>query len=180
MITIIDFEASGLESDSYPIQVAWNINEEVHTHFINPDFVPEWEGWSTASEAVHGLSREFLREHGEHPHDVAKAMNDSLAGSTVYSDAVPYDRNWCHRLFDAGPYAIEFEFADFWTKLAEFAPFGIRGNGSYGMTEWTNSLLYQARKNTGHLQEHLADNDVRIRMEIYRLAMVGNQTVMIR
>jgi len=61
MITIIDFEASGLESDSYPIQVAWNINEEVHTHFINPDFVPEWEGWSTASEAVHGLSREFLR-----------------------------------------------------------------------------------------------------------------------
>jgi len=171
MITIIDFEASGLESDSYPIQVAWNIGEEVHSYFINSAFVPEWEGWSTTSEAVHGLSRDFLLEHGEYPHDVAKAMNASLAGSVVYSDAVSYDRNWCQRLFDASPYDMGFSFADLWVKLAEFAPFGIRGSGSYGMTEWTNGLLHQARKNTGHLKEHLADNDVRIRMEIVRLAM---------
>jgi len=170
MITIIDFEASGLESDSYPIQVAWNIGDVVHSHYINPKYVDAWQGWSVASEAVHQISRSFLDAHGEPPADVAKAMNESLAGCTVYSDAVAYDRNWCQRLFDASPYAMDFTFSDFWTKVAEFAPAGTRGSGHYGMTEWTNMLLYDAKKNTGHLQEHLADNDVRIRMEVMRLA----------
>jgi len=170
---IIDFEASGLESDSYPIQAAWNIGDEVHSHYINPKFVPEWQGWSVISEGVHNIPRSYLYEHGEHPADVAKAMNESLAGLTVCSDAVPFDRNWCQRLFDASPYEMEFTFSDFWTKVAEFAPSGIRDVGSYGMTEWTIYLLKEARKNTAHLQEHLADNDVRIRMEIFRIAKCG-------
>jgi len=38
------------------------------------------------------------------------------------------------------------------------------------MTAWTNKLLREAKSNAGHLQEHLADNDVKIRMEIFRLA----------
>jgi len=170
MITVIDFEASGLESDSYPIQVAWNIEDEVHSHYINPAHVAEWQGWSVASEAVHQISRCFLDEHGEHPADVAKAMNESLAGCTVYSDAVAYDKNWCQRLFDASPYEMAFSFSDFWPKVAEFAPAGIRGSGHYGMAEWTNTLLSDARKNACHLQEHRADNDVIIRMEVMRLA----------
>ena len=131
MITIIDFEASGLESDSYPIQVAWNIGDTVHAHFINPDFVPEWQGWSVVSEGVHGLSREFLRENGETPEAVAKYMNESLGGRVVYSDAVPYDRNWCERLFDASAIEMSFSFADFWMELANHAPSGIRGSGHY-------------------------------------------------
>jgi len=171
MITIIDFEASGLESDSYPIQVAWNMGDVVHSHYINPKYVEEWQGWSAASEAVHNIPRSYLHEHGEHPADVAKAMNDSLAGCTVYSDAVPYDKNWCQRLFDASPYEMAFTFSDFWTKVAEFSPSGIRGSGHYGMTEWTNKLLREAKKNAGHLQEHLADNDVRIRMHIFSQAI---------
>jgi len=170
MITIIDFEASGLESDSYPIQVAWNIGEEVHSHFINPECVPEWQGWSIISEDVHGLSRDFLREHGEHPNDVACKMNASLQDGVIYSDAVAYDRNWCQCLFDASDEKMNFSFADFWLKLAEYAPAGIRGSGVYGMTEWMNHLLHTAKKNAGHLQEHLADNDVRIRMDILYLA----------
>jgi len=171
MISIIDFEASSLESDSYPIQVAWNISDVVHSHYINPKYVPEWKGWSVASEAVHNIPRSYLHEHGEHPADVAKAMNDSLAGCTVYSDAVPYDKNWCQRLFDASPYEMAFAFSDFWTKVADFAPSGIRGSGHYGMTEWTNKLRREAKKNAGHLPEHLADNDVRIRMNIFSQAI---------
>ena len=170
MITVIDFEASGLESDSYPIQVAWNIGEEVHAHFISPDFVPAWQGWSVVSEGVHGLSREFLREHGEHPNDVAKVMNTSLKDAVIYSDAVPYDRNWCQRLFDASDEEKSFSFADFWVKLADYAPSGIRGSGVYGMTEWTNKLMRDAKSNV-NLRDHLADNDVKIRMEIMRLVM---------
>jgi len=77
-------------------------------------------------------SRSFLDEHGEHPADVAKAMNASLAGCTVYSDAVVYDRNWCQCLFDASPYAMGFTFSDFWVNVAEFAPAGIRGSGHDG------------------------------------------------
>ena len=169
MITIIDFEASGLESDSYPIQVAWNIGNTVHAHYINPDFVSEWQGWSMVSEGVHGLSREFLREHGEHPVDVAKHMNASLGDRVIYSDAVPFDKNWCERLFDASAIEMRFSFADFWVELAKYAPSGIRGSGHYGMTEWTNMLLMQANKNVG-LRAHLADNDVKVRMEIFRLA----------
>jgi len=43
------------------------------------------------------------------------------------------------------------------------------------MIEWTNQLLYEARKNCSYLREHLADNDVRIRMAVFCLAnMVGD------
>jgi len=169
MITIIDFEASGLESDSYPIQVAWNMGDKVHSHFINPDFVPAWQGWSMASEDVHGLSREFLRTHGEHPHDVANCMQKSMGKGLIYSDAVGFDENWCNRLFAETSIERSFKFHDFWGELGKYAPSGIRGSGVYGMTEWTNMLFAQAKKILG-LRNHLADNDVKIRMEVFRLA----------
>jgi len=169
MITIIDFEASSLAAESYPIQVAWNVDEEVHSHFINPSVIGEWTNWSVSSEAIHGLNLGFLQEHGEHPNAVAHAMNTSLAGSVVYSDAVPYDEHWCQRLFDAAGCEMAFSFSDFWDEVAKYAPSGIRGSGTYGMTEWTNKLLKQARANIG-LPDHKADHDVRIRMELFRLA----------
>jgi len=67
IITIIDFESSGLESDSYPIQVAWNVGDVLHSHYIKPKHVEDWQGWRTASEAVHNIPRSYLYEYGEHP-----------------------------------------------------------------------------------------------------------------
>jgi len=48
MIINLDFEASGLEPDSYPIQVAWNIGETVNSFLINPETADGWTWWSMA------------------------------------------------------------------------------------------------------------------------------------
>jgi hypothetical protein len=170
MITIVDFEASGLESDSYPIQVAWNIGDEIHSYYIHPKSAHEWVGWSILSEHVHGISRDYLDVHGSSVDKVAERMNDSLRGMTVYSDAVFYDKGWCQRLFAETPHTMTFEFKDFWESIRQYAPFGIRDAGAYGMTEWSNQLIAKAKGNLPDVREHLADNDVKIRMEIVRLA----------
>lgn len=77
---------------------------------------------------------------------VLSMMNASLGGCVIYSDAVPFDQNWCERLFEVSDENMAFLFDDFWTKLAKFAPSGIRDVGAYGMAEWTSMLLKQAKK----------------------------------
>jgi len=46
------------------------------------------------------------------------------------------------RLFDAAGRTMDVVFADYWDRLAGFAPSGIRD--SYGMMEWRRRLMEQA------------------------------------
>ena len=57
---IIDVEASGLQSESYPIEVAWcDIDTCCASSFlIKP--ARSWTVWDKKAEALHGLSRDLL------------------------------------------------------------------------------------------------------------------------
>ena len=168
MIVIMDFEASSLATDGYPIQVAWNEGDEVRMHYINPARVPGWVDWDEQAEALHGLSREFLARHGKHPLEVAAVMNRALAGATVYSDAPAHERAWCARLFDAAGLECRFRFADFREALAAHAPPGVRDVAA--AARWLDDLHRQARSRLPGLRPHRADEDVRLLVEMYRLA----------
>jgi len=101
---IIDFEASGLSKESYPIEVAWGDGKHTVTSFLlNPERMEGWKDWNPLSLEFHGISREKLISSGEDPKQVAKIMIKELAGKTVYSDEPRYDNMWKDRLLkDSG------------------------------------------------------------------------------
>jgi hypothetical protein len=107
-----DFEASSLSSDSYPIEVAWNIGQDIESHLINPYCIESWTDWDPVAQAVHGLSRNYLSTHGEHPTSVAERMNQVLSGQSIYFDGMPHDQWWMDELFAAAEIKRQFKVSD--------------------------------------------------------------------
>ena len=97
---IIDLEASGFGSNSYPIEVGFVLpNGHRECTLIRPE--PEWTHWDLPASDVHGISRELLQSHGKPATQVAFWLNDHLRGMTVYSDAWGHDYAWLAVLYDA-------------------------------------------------------------------------------
>jgi hypothetical protein len=101
---IIDFEASGLGRESYPIEVAWGESRDSVTSFLlNPDKMEDWTEWDPRSFEFHGIPREKLISSGEDPRRVAEIMVKELSGKALYSDEPRYDNMWKDRLLkDSG------------------------------------------------------------------------------
>lgn len=98
--TIIDIEASGFGSRSYPIEIgAIKANGERYCALIKP--VAEWQHWSTEAEAIHGISTALLHERGKPARQVCTELNQFLGSITAYSDAWTHDSAWLNCLFFA-------------------------------------------------------------------------------
>ena len=98
--TIIDIEASGFGSYSYPIEIgAIKSNGERYCALIQP--CADWLHWSPQAQAVHGISRELLQERGKPVRQVCTELNRFLGAITAYSDAWTHDSPWLNRLFYA-------------------------------------------------------------------------------
>jgi hypothetical protein len=93
MRVFLDFEASSLGRDSYPIEVGWAGEDgRDETHLIRP--APDWTDWDPRAEAVHGLSRAQLLAQGE-PHEaVARRTLEALASHDVFVSAPSWDGKW--------------------------------------------------------------------------------------
>lgn len=97
---IIDVEASGFGRGSYPIEVGCVLPDgRTYCALIQP--IAEWQHWDLSAEAIHGISREDLREHGLPPLSVAIRLNTLLRGLTVYTDAWGHDYVWLAALHEA-------------------------------------------------------------------------------
>ncbi len=96
----LDFEASSLAMESYPIEVAWSLEDgSIESHLISP--MGEWTDWDAEAEKVHGIPRAETIAEGKLPEWVCQRMNEQLAGKTVYTDAPRFDGRWLARLFEA-------------------------------------------------------------------------------
>ncbi len=93
MLVFLDFEASSLAKQSYPIEVAWVFADgRSETHLIRP--APSWTDWHEDAEAIHHISRSTLLSAGE-PHDVvAQRMIDVLSGHDLLASAPSWDGKW--------------------------------------------------------------------------------------
>ncbi|MFK4135950.1 hypothetical protein ACI2KR_27250 [Pseudomonas luteola] len=94
----IDFEASGIAPDSYPVEVAVVSLRQQFTSLIKP--VSYWEHWSYDAQDMHQLSRAVLLSEGVSPHDVASQMNALFSGKTLCCDS-PTDTFWMDVLYEA-------------------------------------------------------------------------------
>lgn len=81
----IDFEASGIAPDSYPIEVAVVSNETVYSSLIKP--IRYWTHWSFDAQDMHGLTQDHLLQEGDTPGAVAEQMNQLFSGQVLCSDS---------------------------------------------------------------------------------------------
>jgi len=93
MKAFLDFEASSLSDQSYPIEVAWVFEDgRAEAHMIAPG--PGWIDWSEASEAIHGISRPALSAEGRPFAFVASRMVEALSGHDLFASAPSWDGKW--------------------------------------------------------------------------------------
>ena len=102
-IVFLDVEASGLGDSCFPIEVGFVRPADMTgwSALIHPTL--EWcenGDWDCAAEALHGLSQDRLRNEGADTMDVARALNEQLAGKAVFTDAPDFDRHWLAMLFE--------------------------------------------------------------------------------
>jgi hypothetical protein len=100
MRAFLDFEASSLGDDSYPIEVGWVFEDgRSESHLIKP--APQWVDWDAGAEALHGISRVTLEANGTSHEAVAHRLLDTLADHAVYANAPSWDGKWLSVLFRA-------------------------------------------------------------------------------
>ena len=104
---IIDVEASGFGSKSYPIEIGVALDDgRKFCTLIFP--APDWTHWDDEAEKVHHISRDVLESHGKPIQEVADKLNELLAGMTLYSDGWVVDKPWLTTLFHAARRPMKF------------------------------------------------------------------------
>lgn len=114
----LDFEASSLSSESWPIEVGVaQIVERrvlVESRLIRPHSSWDPADWHPESAAVHGISREDLAS-ADPAEDVARWVIRRVGSATLVSDAPEYDQRWLNRLLDvtgqgaSAPIIVDFD-----------------------------------------------------------------------
>lgn len=171
---IMDFEASGLGAQGYPIQVAWSAADGAvdECWLIAPSAAYGWaldEGWDAAAERVHGIAFASLHEHGKEARWIAARMNDQLAGQTVYVDGGACDLLWCRQLFAAADMAMQFAVGDYWEHLLDAVP--PSRTRQPGWQYALQDAAWRRVRATHGGRRHQADTDVRYLVELYRIAL---------
>lgn len=105
--SIIDIEASGFGSNSFPIEIGLVTQfGERYCSLIRPH--EHWQYWDSRAESLHGISRQHLHSYGKDIRRVCEEFNALLEGMTVYSDAWSHDNPWLRRLYEYGGLECKF------------------------------------------------------------------------
>jgi len=119
---VIDFESSGLERGSYPIEVAWASQGQTPvSYIIRPTaiWLDDARLWDPAAERLHRLSINHLMRNGQPVEEVAAALIEALSDNIVYSNNPLWDQDWLHRLLCAANCDLPVKIHDFNVLLME-------------------------------------------------------------
>ncbi|MHA2939030.1 hypothetical protein ACXJY6_12155 [Vibrio sp. RC27] len=115
---IIDIEASGFGSNSYPIEIGLILEDKTkYCTLVRPE--SSWNYWDDSAEDVHQLTRKKLFSHGRTPAVVAQQLNTLLKGKTIYSDGWVVDHPWLIKLFEVAGIEMEFKLSSIELILKE-------------------------------------------------------------
>lgn len=152
-IITLDFEASGLATDSYPIEVGIVLEDgSAWCSLIEPP--PHWTHWCPKAESIHRISQEQLTQHGKPIQEVVLTLNEKLKGKTVYSDCWVLDQPWLIKLYNEVRLSPSFQLRDIIHIMKEEQ-----------FLEWreTRNAVLQELK----IERHRATNDARVLQEAY-------------
>lgn len=165
--SFLDFEASSLSPNSYPIEVAWSGRDgSIEGHLISPAGIDHWVDWDSEAEKVHGIPRETLYQTGEPPPSICKRMNEQLGGMQVFCDSPRFDGMWLSSLFAASGTKPSFELRHVDHLLVEMICPQIAGRTS-GLMK-IDALKEEARRLMP--RQHRAAWDVEYLVQLWRLA----------
>jgi len=100
MKVFLDFEASSLGKNSYPIEVAWVFEDgQCESFLIRP--ADGWTDWEATAEDIHHISRSQLETEGTAHDDVARRMVAVLDGHSLFVSAPSWDGKWLSVLLRA-------------------------------------------------------------------------------
>ena len=151
---IIDVEASGFGSASYPIEIGVVLNDgRSFCTLILP--APEWTHWDKEAEKVHQVSRDILKTYGKPIDEVADQLNELLAGMTLYSDGWVVDKPWLTTLFHTAGKPMKFSVSPLEMILSEKQ-----------MAAWHETKVKVI--NEMNLKRHRASNDAWIIQETFK------------
>jgi DNA polymerase III alpha subunit (gram-positive type) len=162
--SFLDFEASSLSSNSYPIEVAWSLEDgTIESHLITP--VKEWTDWSEASQRIHGIAREELIANGKDPGWISERMNEQLHGKTVYTDNPGFDGMWLAELFTVSKRRLKFKLGLVDELL--FSRVYPDPGARFDEISRINEIKKKARKKVAG--QHRAAWDVQYLIELYKM-----------
>ena len=129
-LVAIDFEASSLDEDGYPIEVGlalWPGPDHAvlgWSTLIQPAGAWSRLGhWSPKSAEVHGIAGRDLLAQGQPVARVAAALNEVIgAGTVAWCDGGAYDSHWAGALFKAAGIAPRFVLGDWHRLMAMLGP----------------------------------------------------------
>ncbi|NWG72054.1 MAG: hypothetical protein HXY23_10665 [Parvularculaceae bacterium] len=147
----IDLEASGLSASSWPIEVGWAFEfGPPRSLLIRPDDSWPQSAWSADAERLHGVTRADLDRDGRSARETAEALNDALAGLSVWSDAPDWDGFWLFRLFQAAQVKQQFTLNDFGKLMRPLA--GAREEAALRRAAQISPRRHRAGPDAKHLQ----------------------------
>jgi hypothetical protein len=95
----LDFEASSLSKESYPVEIGWVFEDgSGEAHLLRP--APGWQDWDEAA-AVHGIARERLIRDGEPVELICARLVDLAATHTLLASSPSWDGHWLSMLLRA-------------------------------------------------------------------------------
>ncbi|MEM1397414.1 MAG: hypothetical protein AAGH38_08210 [Pseudomonadota bacterium] len=151
-IAFLDFEASGLNHLSWPIEVGWAcVDGSSSSYLIRPHHSWSADAWDPAAEGLHGISVKQLLRDGVPIPDVCDVLDNALSGLRVFVDALSWDEFWLFRLYEAAGRKASFQLYDFAQLIRT-----IIGNDQ--------SSLCTVKKDTAR---HRAEADAKNLREIY-------------
>jgi hypothetical protein len=172
----IDIEASGLDSRSYPIEIAWSDTDgTIESHLINPYAIDSWTGWDYHAQQIHGISRKLCREQGVHPAFVCDRLNQFLKpGAIIYADGIPHDEWWLDTLFEAASPLGYFQFRLLPSDSLMLPLLAYAEPDATRCLKLFESLKNKSRQNIG--QRHRAEADVRYLIALYQACATYNNS----
>jgi hypothetical protein len=168
-----DCEASCI--GGLPIEIGWALIDtstgeiQSESHLVKPPL--HWDKqpvWDPDAEKLHRISLEQLLAHGRPPFEIARRMNEVLAGRELFSDAPADDERWLRIIFDeAGPdpaFTIRRTHAD--------VPIAQQLAAKLG---WNRASYEAAKAETDHIspRTHRAEADARHWAVLWRMISKG-------
>jgi hypothetical protein len=154
-IVFLDFEASGLFGETWPIEVGYAASCGDEDDFLLSR-QPDWslEQWDTRSQQIHGISLADLEENGVDP-ATALARLRRVKDAVVVSDAPDFENFWLGKIAEAAGMEAPFKVVDWESVLP-----------SDQTREERDTLLARAR--AGEQHRHRAAADARIMRAVWR------------
>lgn len=157
-LSFIDFEASSLDLDSWPVEAAiLNTGGQADAFLIAPH--PSWSmrAWDRRSANIHGISLQDLHEGGVDWEAGLARLEAGAGGHPVFSDAAEFDQHWLDRLAGAAGREAGFQIRDWHEAL----PSGLKPRVWRAIRAEAGMLAPRA---------HRAAADTKFMLEVWRLA----------